>query len=119
MENREHREAWNKGKLNRRKAPLKPKDIRATRIHLQNTHEMRGLAMFNLAIDSKLRGCELASLRVRDVTHGSRMLSRAMAVQRKTQRPVSMRGSSNTWSCVPASILRRTARTRCGVRRRL
>ncbi|MCK0508607.1 hypothetical protein [Aromatoleum anaerobium] len=44
--------------------------------------------MFNLAIDSKLRGCDLVSLRVRDVTHGIQVLSRAMVVQRTTQRPV-------------------------------
>lgn len=62
MESREHREAWNKGKLVGQKAPLKPKDIWAIRIHLQNTHEVRDLAMFNLAIDSKLRGCDLVSL---------------------------------------------------------
>ncbi len=65
-----HREAWNKGKLVGQKAPLKPKDIWAIRIHLQNAHAVRDLAMFNLAIDSKLRGCDLVGLRVRDVTHG-------------------------------------------------
>jgi hypothetical protein len=43
--------------------------------------------MFNLAIDSKLRGCDLVNLRVRDITHGDHVLSRAMVVQRKTQRP--------------------------------
>ena len=90
METREHphREAWNKGKLVGQKAPLKPKDIWAIRIHLQNVHAVRDLAMFNLAIDSKLRGCDLVGLRVRDVTHGSQLLSRAIVVQRKTQRPV-------------------------------
>jgi integrase len=44
--------------------------------------------MFNLAIDSKLRGCDLVNLRVRDITHGNQILARAMVVQRKTQRPV-------------------------------
>ena len=51
------------------KPPLKPKDIWAIRIYLQNAHSVRDLAMFNLAIDSKLRGCDLVALRVRDVTH--------------------------------------------------
>ena len=51
------RDAWNKGKLVGQKPPLKPKDIWAIRIHLQNAHAFRELAMFNLAIDSKLRGC--------------------------------------------------------------
>ena len=88
MEGMEIREAWNKGKLIGQKPPLKPKDIWAIRIHLQNVHAARDLAMFNLAIDSNLRGCDLVSLRVRDVTHGTQILARAMVVQRKTQRPV-------------------------------
>jgi hypothetical protein len=65
------REAWNKGKLVGQKPPLKLKDIWAIRLHLQNTHAVRYLAMFNLAIDSKLRGCDHVSLRVRDITHGN------------------------------------------------
>ncbi len=59
-----HQDAWNKGRLVGQKAPLKPKDIWAIRIHLQNLHAVRDLAMFNLAIDSKLRGCDLVALRV-------------------------------------------------------
>jgi len=81
-------EAWNKGKLVGQKSPLKPKDIWAIRIHLQNTHAVRDRAIFNLAIDSKLRGCDLVNLRIRDVTHGSQILSRAMVLPRKPQRPV-------------------------------
>nr|WP_228273733.1 hypothetical protein [Rhodocyclus tenuis]MBB4249157.1 integrase [Rhodocyclus tenuis] len=81
-------EAWNKGKLVGQKPPLKPKDIWAIRIHLQNANAVRGLAMFNLAIDSKLRGCDLVSLRVRDIAHGNQILPRAIVIQRKTQRPV-------------------------------
>ncbi|MDR3413608.1 MAG: tyrosine-type recombinase/integrase [Formivibrio sp.] len=88
MEATSKRESWNKGKLVGQKPPLKLKDIWAIRIHLQNRHAVRDLAMFNLAIDSKLRGCDLVSLRVRDVTHGNQILSRTMVVQRKTQRPV-------------------------------
>lgn len=88
MEPIQNREIWNKGKLIGQKPPLKPKDIWAIRFHLQNKHAVRDLAMFNLAIDSKLRGCDLVSLHVRDVIHGNQILSRAMVVQRKTQRPV-------------------------------
>lgn len=88
MESYERREPWNKGKLVGQKAPLKPKDIWAIRIHLQNAHHVRDLAMFNLAIDSKLRGCDLVALRVRDLTHESQVLSRTAVVQKKTQRPV-------------------------------
>lgn len=88
METTHSRDPWNKGKLIGQKPPLKPKEIWAIRIHLQNGRQVRDLAMFNLAIDSKLRGCDLVNLRVRDVTHGNQMLARAMVVQRKTQRPV-------------------------------
>ena len=88
MEAINKRESWNKGKLVGQKPPLKPKDIWAIRIHLQNAHAVRVLAMFNLAIDSKLRGCDLVNRRVRDVTHGNQVLPRAMVIQRKTQRPV-------------------------------
>jgi hypothetical protein len=70
------------------KPPPKPKDIWGIRIHPQIAHAVRDLAMFSLAIDSKLRGCDLISLRVRDVTHGNQVLPRAMVIQRKTQRPV-------------------------------
>lgn len=68
MESYDHRERWNERKLAGQKAPLKPKDIWSIRIHLQNANQVRDLTMFNLAIDSKLRGCDLAALRVRDVT---------------------------------------------------
>ena len=63
-------EAWNKGKRVGKKPPHKPKDIWAIRINLHNACAVRDLALFNLAIDSKLRGCDLVSLRVRDITHG-------------------------------------------------
>ena len=62
---------WNKGKLIGQKPPLKLKEIWAIRIRLQLDHRARELALFNLAIDSKLRGCGLVGLRVRDVAQGS------------------------------------------------
>ena len=104
MESTQHREPWNKGKLVGQKPPLKPKDIWAIRIHLQNAHQVRALAMFNLAIDSKLRGCDLVNLRVRDVTHGNQIMARAMVVQRKTQRPVQFELTEPTRSAVSAWI---------------
>ena len=58
---------WNKGKLLGQKPPLKLKEIWAIRIRLQLDHRARELALFNLAIDSKLRGCDLVALRVHDV----------------------------------------------------
>lgn len=104
MENHPKREAWNKGKLVGQKPPLKPKDIWAIRIHLQSAHAVRNLAMFNLAIDSKLRGCDLVNLRVRDVTHGGQILSRTMVIQRKTQRPVQFELTEVTRTTVAAWI---------------
>ena len=58
---------WNKGKLLGQKPPLKLKEIWAIRIRLQLDHRARELALFNLAIDSKLRGCDLVGFRVHDV----------------------------------------------------
>ena len=72
----------------RPEASAQAKDIWAIRINLQNAHAARDLAMFNLAIDSKLRGCDLVNLHVRDVIHGNQILPRAMVIQRKTERPV-------------------------------
>jgi len=81
-------EPWNKGKLIGQKYPLKLKDIWAIRIHLQLGKRIRDLALFNRAIDSKLRGCDLVGLHVRDIAHGNQIMSRAIVMQRKTQRPV-------------------------------
>src|SRR5438067_10169489 len=78
------RTAWNKGKLIGQKSPLKLKEIWAIRIRLQLECRTRELALFNLAIDSKLRGCDLVSLRVHDVTQGTRVTSRAIVMQKKT-----------------------------------
>ena len=95
---------WNKGKLLGQKPPLKLKEIWAIRIRLQLDHRTRELALFNLAIDSKLRGCDLVGLRVRDVVQGSHVAPRAMVMQKKTQRPVQFeiteqtRDAVATWS---------------------
>ena len=78
MESNQTREPWNKGSLIEQKPPLKPKDIWAIHIRLQNAHQVRDLAMFNLAIDSKLRGGDLVNLRVCDITHGNQILTRTM-----------------------------------------
>jgi hypothetical protein len=63
--------AWNKGRLLGQKPPLKPKEIWSIRIRLQLASKTRDLARFNLALDSKLRGCDLVNLRVRDICHGA------------------------------------------------
>ena len=82
------RAAWNKGPLVGQKRLLRPKKIWAIRIRLQMKRRKRDLAMFNLAIDSKLRGCDLVSLRVDDVASGGRVRDRGTIVQHKTGRPV-------------------------------
>ena len=83
-----HREPWNKGKIVGQKAPFKLKDIWALRVRLQMESRVRELALFNLGIDSKLRGCDLVSLKVRDICHGDQVATRAVVMQHKTQRPV-------------------------------
>ncbi|WP_407941651.1 tyrosine-type recombinase/integrase [Noviherbaspirillum galbum] len=70
------------------KAPLKLKEIWAIRTWLQLAERTRDLALFNLAIDSKLRGCDLVKLKVSDVAQGGRIGHRAIILQQKTQRPV-------------------------------
>lgn len=78
----------NKGKIVGQKSPFNVKDIWALRVRLQMQNRTRELALFNLGIDSKLRGCDLVSLKVRDIWHGDHVAARAVVLQRKTQRPV-------------------------------
>ena len=79
---------WNKGRLTGQKRPLKPKDVWAIRARLQLQHRRRDLALFNLAIDSKLRGCDLVRLQVNDVCVGGQVRDRTTVIQKKTDRPV-------------------------------
>jgi integrase len=79
---------WNKGKLVGQKAPLRLNEIWAIRIRLQLSHRVRELALFNLAIYSKLRACDLVKLRMQDVCHGDHIAPRAIVLQQKTQQPV-------------------------------
>ena len=95
---------WNKGKLIGQKSPLKLKEIWAIRISLQLSHNARDLALFNLAIDSKLRGCDLVQLRVFDVAQPGRVASRAIVMQRKTRRPVQFELTDQTRDAVGAWI---------------
>ena len=80
----QNRTPWNKSKLVGQKPPLKLKEVWAIRIRLQLAGRRRDLALFNLAIDSKLRGCDLVSLRVSDVDHGGNIASRATAPLHQT-----------------------------------
>jgi integrase len=96
--------SWNKARLVGQKAPLKLKEIWAIRIRLQLAGKARDLALFNLAIDSKLRGCDLVNLRVLDVAQGKVILPRAMVMQHKTHRPVQFEITEQTRQSVAAWI---------------
>ena len=98
------RSPWNKGKLVGQKAPFKLKEIWAIRVRLQLAVRRRELALFNLAIDSKLRACDLVKLRVRDVCHGQTVASRTIVLQQKTQRPVQFEITEPTREAVGAWI---------------
>jgi len=77
-----------KARLTGQKPPLKPREVWSIRIRLQIGKKQRDLALFNLAIDSKLRSCDLVTLRVADVAPGGQVRERAIVIQQKTGRPV-------------------------------
>jgi integrase len=95
---------WNKGRLVGQKAPLRLRDIWAIRVRLQLRHAARDLALFDLAIDSKLRACDLVKLRVLDVAHGDRVAQRATVLQQKTQRPVQFEITEQTRAAISAWV---------------
>ena len=82
------RTPWNKGKLIGAKPPLLARHVWSIRTKLQIERRARELAMFNLAIDSKLRGCDVVAMRVEDVAPNGYPIARATVRQRKTGRPV-------------------------------
>lgn len=104
VRSRQQRVPWNKGKVIGQKAPLKLKEIWAIRIRLQLAHRARDLALFNLGIDSKLRGCDLVGLRVCDVAQGGHVASRTIVMQRKTKRPVQFELTDQTREAVQVWI---------------
>src|SRR5258708_14992427 len=79
---------WNKGKVTGAKPPLRPKHVWSIRTKLQIEGRARDLAMFNLAIDSKLRGCDVVAIKVEDVAAGGYAADRATIRQKKTGQPV-------------------------------
>ena len=79
---------WNAGRMTGAKAPLKPKHIWAIRQHLKSVGSIRDLAMFNIALDAKLRGCDLVKLRLADIAQGGAIRQRSTIIQQKTGRPV-------------------------------
>lgn len=104
------RSPWNRGRLVGPKPPLKPRHIWAIRQQLKNGKRVRDLALFNCAIDAKLRGCDLVKLRVSDIAMGSAVRSPSIIVQQKTGRPVPFEISEPTREALTAWL------SRCGRR---
>ena len=82
------RRPWNAGQNVGPKRPLKPRDIWAIRFYLDEHRRLRDRALFDLAIDSKLRGCDLVKLKIGDVVSGGDIRNRATVIQQKTGKPV-------------------------------
>src|ERR1700739_1516577 len=87
---------WNKGKLTGAKAPLRPKHVWSIRTKLQIEGRTRDLALFNVAIDSKLRGCDVVALKVDDIAPTGYAADRASVRQKKTGRPVKFELTEST-----------------------
>lgn len=101
---------WNKGKLSGQKRPLKLSEIWSIRTRLQIQERTRDLALFNLALDSKLRACDLTGLRVTDIAQGGRVQSRAIVIQQKTGRPVQFEITDHTRQSLEVWITQRGLR---------
>lgn len=95
---------WNKDRIIGQKRPLKISHIWGIRIRLELEGKNRDLALFNLALDSKLRGCDLVKLKVSDVAYGSSVSSRATVLQQKTGSPVQFELTKGTRDAVAAWI---------------
>ena len=102
--------SWNRGRIIGPKPPLKPKHIWAIRTRLQHDGQVRDLAMFNVAIDSKLRGCDLVKLRVADIHLGDSVRLRATVMQQKTCRPVPFELTEPTRDALAAWLKKRGLR---------
>jgi len=115
---RPSRPPWNKGRLIGQKRPLKPRQVWAIRTRLELAGNQRNLVLFNLAIDSKLRGCDLVRSKVADLVVAGAVRDRVSVIQRKTGRPVQFEVSENTrrsvleWVTAPAMRGWRAVRTK-------
>jgi integrase len=99
---------WNKGQLTGAKPPLRPKHVWAVRTRLQLLNHFRDLALFNLAIDSKLRGCDVVGLRIADVAPNGYAVDRAAIRQRKTGRPVRFEITEQTRQAIDDHLSQRS-----------
>ena len=95
---------WNKGKLISQKLPFTQQEIWSIRLQLMVAARSRDLALFNLAIDSKLRACDLLKPKLSDVAKGGEISSRASIVQQKTGRPVRFELTSKTRESVASWV---------------
>jgi integrase len=91
---------WNKGRLIGQKRPLRPKEVWVIRVRLQLERRSGDLALFNLAIDSKLRGCDLVRLRVGDICVGDRVQDLAKIIQQKNRKPVQFEITEQTRAAI-------------------
>ena len=98
------RRAWNRGRLIGQKRPLQPKHVWAIRVRLDLAENTRDLALFNLAVDSKLRGCDLVRLLVSDVYVAGRVKERTSVFQSKTKQPVQFEITEDTRKSLRAWI---------------
>lgn len=104
------RRAWNKGRIIGQKRPLLPKQVWAIRARLELAGNLRDTALFNIAIDSKLRGCDFVQLRVADLINSDQVRERVSVIQSKTSRPVQFELTENTrdsvmnWASTPEMI---------------
>lgn len=99
---------WNRGRVIGQKLPLKLRDIFGVRVRLQLQRRLRDLALFNLAIDSKLRGCDLVALRVCDLAREGGLGARAQIIQRKTGKTVRFELTEQTRRAIMDWINRRS-----------
>jgi site-specific recombinase XerC len=101
------RRPWNAGQNVGPKRPLKPRDIWAIRFYLDEHKRLRDRALFDLAIDSKLRGCDLVKIRIGDVVSGGSIRNRSTVIQQKTGRPVQFEIMSEARKSLTAWLERR------------
>jgi integrase len=108
---------WNSRRIVGAKVPFKPKHVWAIRQQLKSAGAVRDVALFDCAIDAKLRGCDLVKLRVSDVAPGGSVRQRVTVIQQKTGRPVPFEITDPTREALSTWLSLRGAKARCSVRR--
>lgn len=101
-----NRTASNKGRLIGQERPLLPKQVWAIRTRFELAGDLRDIALFNVAIDSELRGCDLVRLKASDLVNADRVRERASVIQSKTNRPVQFELTENTRAPVSKWVLK-------------